>query len=362
MRDKKTFPHPARNGYVYKLDHRGDDMSKRWVIHYQEGGKRKAKYGHINKGKSFYERYAYALEVLQELYEEHREVTPVNEARERVEKWFEKQQIDWADKTYSCYRQVFTEYFNALKADKPTEEFTDRYLLNLRHKLHANTYNKRLQFLRRILKACGYDWVMAEQERLKKVASKPSRYLEDIHRRRIVELMREENPDLMFFCQLLYQSFLRPKEALRIRVGDILWSRKAIRVEADIGKTSTFNTAPIPDCFLPVLRNRFLNTPPNHYLFPSRHFDNHATKHLSYTTIYNRWCRCVKEKGGYGEGFDLYSWRHTAAINARLAGADLYEIQRLMRHSDISVTVNYFKSQGVHDIQTYYEAARPIDD
>lgn len=336
-------------------------MSVRWVIHYYEEGKRKARYGHINKGKSFFERYAYALEVLQELYEEHREKLPPNEAREKVSKFLEEQKIDWAPKTYTMYRQVFTEYFEGLKGDKPNQEYTDEYLFDLRKNLHANTYNKRLQFLRRMLRVCGYDWVMAEQKRLKKVASQPCRYLEDIHRRRMVEIMREKDPDLLLFCQMLYQCFLRPKEALRIRVGDILWSRKAIRVEAEVGKTTHFDTAPIPDCFMPTLMECFMSSPPDHYIFPSKHFDNRATKHLAYSTVYRRWCQHVKA-AGYGKGFDLYSWRHTAAINARMAGSDLYEIQRLMRHSDITVTVNYFKSQGFHDIQKYYENAKPIDD
>jgi integrase len=360
MSEKKTFPHPSNSGYVYRLTHRGDDMSARWVISYRENGGRKQKYGRMNTGKSYFERYAYALELLQELYEEHRELLPPNEYRKKAEAFLEKNKSDWAPKTFSIYRMVCKEYFDLLREKKPTTEFTDAYLVKLKQRLHANTYNKRLQILRRLLTVAGCAWVMADQERMKKVASTPSRYLETIHRRRIVEMLKEKDPQLLLICEMIYLCFLRPSEVLQIRVGDILWDRKVIRVDASVAKNNKFDTAPVPEFLLEKLAALYMSSPPNHFLFPSRHFDNRGTQHLAYNTIHGRWCKHIKQQG-YGKGFNLYSWRHTAAVNLKMAGTDIYVISRLMRHSSITVTVNYFQSHGVNDTGDYHDTATPID-
>lgn len=353
MSEKKLFLHPENKSIQYKLYHRGDDMSCRWNISYQHNGKRVQVRGGINRGKSFAERYELAEKLLKQLYEDHRDQLPTCKVREGVEKFMVRQATTWRPKTVMAYRQVVNEYFRHLNGAKPSQENTEAFTARMQKQLAPNTYNKRITFLRKLLKPVGYAWVLTDTPKLK-ASPQSLRYLQINHRAQLCAYMADKQPELLLFTQFIYYCFLRPKEIRFLKVSDILWDSMKIQVRTDVAKNGKAQFAVIPDEFAPIVRRQFLMRPPGEYLFTS---PRDKTMPLSYNTMSRRF-RKVLDKFGYGKEFALYSWKHTGTVNAYQSGVRIKELMSLLRHASLDYTDRYLSTLGLED-QTNFRKVMP---
>ena len=357
MRDKKIFAHPTRPKLVYRLTHRGDDMNCRWRISWKfDGGKRRERYGDINQGLTYAERYARAMRVLQELYEEHRTHLPPCEIRFQAASFIEKMSASWRPKTTMAHRQVFDEYFQLLNGKRPTAKVTKQYLDGMRQKYSGITFNKRLQLLGRILKAVGYGYVLAGAERVR-AHSEPYRIYQRNHRLQLKKCLERQDPELWLFCQFQFYCFIRPGELRQLRVGDILWDSMEIRIPGHVAKNRRMQNAVIPDAFASIVEEKYLMADPDSYLFPSPRNPRYP---IGANTMSERHRQLLKELR-YPTGFVLYSWKHTGAVMAIRAGVGVKELMLLMRHSSLQETDRYLARLGIKDIPNFRHRMPAID-
>lgn len=355
MSEKKLFAHPNNQSLKYQLYHRGDDMSCRWNITYQRDGKRIQVRAGINRGKSFAERYSLAMAVLKKLYEEHADDLPECTIRAGVEKYLERMSASWRPKTTMAYRQVFREYFRYLNGRKPSQRLTEEFTTKMQFTLAPGTFNKRVTFLRKLLKPVGYSWVL-EGTPVLKDSPQPLRYYQIHHRQQLGNYMATHAPELLLFSQFIYYSFLRPKEIRFLKVSDILWDSMRIQVRTDVAKNGKAQYATIPNAFAPIVRENFMHRSPGAFLFPSPKV---PTRPISYNTMSRRF-RKVLDHFGYGHDFALYSWKHTGVVNAYNSGVRIKELMTLLRHSSLDYTNRYLTELGLEDQSNFRKVMPPM--
>lgn len=159
------------------------------------------------------------------------------------------------------------------------------------------------------------------------------------------ELWSWMDADLLYFTKFSYFTFGRPKELLRLRVHDLRLDIGEVIIIGTKAKAKTQRTAVIPDSFInEVIEKGYDKIPKNWYVFgrglkpgPFSYGRNQVTKR------HTRILRALD----YDKQYTLYSWRHTGACSAYLAGVDIYSIMRQLGHSSLDMTQIYLKSMGM---------------
>jgi integrase len=357
MSEKKLFVHPNNKGLEYKLYHRGEDMTCRWNITYQKDGKRIQVRAGINRGKSYAERYALAMDVLKKLFAEHRNDLPPCKIRAGVEQYVVRMSATWRPKTVMAYKQVVREYFHHLNGRRPTTKNTEVFTAKMQKNLAPNTYTKRITFLRKLVNPEGDAWVLADTPKLK-ASPQSLRYFQINHRAQLVAYMEEKDPELLLFTQFIYYCFLRPKEIRFLKVSDILWDSMKIQVRTEVAKNGRAQYAIIPDEFEAIIKKKYLMRPPGEYLFTRK---RDKTLPISYNTMSRRF-RIILDYFGYGREFALYSWKHTGTVNAYKAGVRIKELMSLLRHASLDYTDRYLSSLGLEDQSNFRKVMPPMNE
>jgi integrase/recombinase XerD len=81
---------------------------------------------------------------------------------------------------------------------------------------------------------------------------------------------------------------------------------------------------------------------------------------LSQRDILRDFRRACSTLGISGVRCSLHTLRHSFAVNYLRAGGNLYYLQRIMGHSDISTTQRYLRSLGVDDLQAVHDRLSPL--
>ncbi|TDE15304.1 tyrosine-type recombinase/integrase [Dyadobacter psychrotolerans] len=192
-------------------------------------------------------------------------------------------------------------------------------------------------------------------KKLKEEVTSKNIAFSDVDRRKIEDHLREHEPELYLFTRIMYYAFIRPGELNHITLADVRLIERYILIRGTVSKNGKTETVQIiPPLFEALKQVNITDEKQFFYLFgkgliPSRY--------LSAKEVAFRRHQKVLEKIGLKEtGYTLYSWKHTGAVNAYRAGVGVKELQKLLRHSSVSVTDIYLKSLGLRtdpNIQNY---------
>lgn len=163
---------------------------------------------------------------------------------------------------------------------------------------------------------------------------------------RLAEMLREADEPLYHFVQFMYHCFLRRSEIIRVRVGDIDWVNKTIRVNSQDTKNRRQESVAIPSGFEPVLRGMRLERYPESYYIFSRYLLPGKTPLVKADHITARHKRFM-ELLEIPAGKTLYSWKHTGVVDYYNEVRDPYPIMQQLRHHSLSITMVYLKSLGL---------------
>lgn len=150
-------------------------------------------------------------------------------------------------------------------------------------------------------------------------------------------------PDLKFraFFALLYSSGLRVGEACSLRCSDIQMSRNRIRIPVSKSRSEQF--APLNEHALRLLIAYWRSLPKekrpygDQWLFPcSRKPQNHISPSHAQRAIL-----ATEEALGWSHRFTCHTFRHSYATFLYEDGADLIQIQKLLRHKSLNSTTIY---------------------
>lgn len=163
---------------------------------------------------------------------------------------------------------------------------------------------------------------------------------------KLAETLKDANEHLYHFVQFMYHCFLRRSEIIRVKVGDIDWINRTIRVNSEDTKNRRQESVAIPSGLEPILEEMNLkNLPSDLYIF------SHNLKPGRYMLVkadhITAWHKQILKSLGISEGKTLYSWKHTGVVDYYNAIRDPYPIMQQLRHHSLSITMVYLKSLGL---------------
>lgn len=150
-------------------------------------------------------------------------------------------------------------------------------------------------------------------------------------------------PDLKFraFFALLYSSGLRVREACSLRCSDIQMSRNRIRIPVSKSRSEQF--APLNEHALRLLISYWKSLPKDkrpygdQWLFPC----TRKTQNPMPPAYAERMILKIEKSLGWPHRFTCHTFRHAYATFLYEDGADIIQIQKLLRHKSLASTMIY---------------------
>lgn len=169
---------------------------------------------------------------------------------------------------------------------------------------------------------------------------KYKRITED-EREKIVSHLSSVAPDYLDFIYFIYDTGIRPKELLSVKVFDISLVKREITVRAEVSKTNRERFIPITDDMLSILLRRDITKLDKKlFLFSNNKFTPGPDPF--WPTAGARWWRKYVQKD-LGIDAKLYGLKHTGADAKLLAGIDTRTLKSLYGHSSEQMTERYLE-------------------
>lgn len=156
--------------------------------------------------------------------------------------------------------------------------------------------------------------------------------------------LAKENPGLRFFTRVIYFTYIRPIEILRLKVSDVNLDDMTITIHGDQSKNRKQMTVVIPLSFQQEVRE-FIGDADQGFYFVASGFKP-GRKHQHRNTVSMKFRKILNDLG-FGKEHTLYGFKHSGVVSAYQAGIDLYSISRQLRHHSLVITQVYLKSLGL---------------
>jgi integrase len=184
---------------------------------------------------------------------------------------------------------------------------------------------------------------------------------------RLWSYLAGESPSKVALCMMCYACFIRPKELVLLRCGDVDLEKHVIHIDSKVAKNDHESFRTIPDDLIPVLRRLDLSEP-EHYLFsrsPGRDFSPGPVKECS-REIARWWSDHVREACGFGLDLQFYSLKDTGITNMLGSGVPINLVQQQADHSSVAMTAIYVGKSSASDSRIrkvgIVEKSKPVGD
>ena len=286
------------------------------------------------------ERHAAAVTLVIKLEKEYVPPSPI---MEKMLDWVDLHQGRWKPKTYQTIRSRVQRYVDWSLGKGVSNELMKLFFAELASGRHGKTYNNYHLYFKRIFKDLGLDGMMDGIETVRAVST-PAKYFQSHQILKIKKHLLEHDPTLWLACEFIYFCFIRPSELRLLKVGDIHFDEWKICVRSTISKNKKEQYVTVPIAFRPSLECLKLRSP-REYIF----YKDDCTKPVAINYFIRKFRRVLTHLG-FGNEFQLYSWKHTGAVAVVRAGASLKEVQIQLRHHSLEEVDKYLRQLGVHDL------------
>lgn len=229
-----------------------------------------------------------------------------------------------------------------------------KFMDDIELRISGRTYNNYMRFYRTLWNwmidrgYCKDNPFMKLGRKAKKTTSKKRRVLSSQERRDLEILLVENNPEYLVMCLLCYYCFIRPKEIVELKVGDLRLKQQVVFIRGEIAKNDKDSIRTIPDAMMKYLLKLKLDTPSNYYLFgkhPNFDFTPGPEKMCS-RTIAKYWELHVRNVLKWKQDLQFYSLKDTGMTNMISDGVPLTFVQEQADHSSIAMTAVYVHKGG----------------
>lgn len=174
----------------------------------------------------------------------------------------------------------------------------------------------------------------------------------------VKEYLRVHDRRMYYAIHFLFHCFIRKTELTTVRVGDIDWINRTIRINSQAAKNRMQDSVAIPKDFLPVLLEMGLDLAPAHFYIFGKGMETCAARMTRPDDISDRYLICKKQMGYQaGDGRTFYAWKATGVIAYWAVIKDPFVIMRQARHADLQTTLIYLKSLGLRPNIQFIEAS-----
>jgi integrase len=372
---KKRFIIDSKNAVIKKkpvLRDKQGDIAKRWAVEYTifdlKTKQEKRILEWIPKRLSLEQRYVYGKKKIKEVLDKY-EDRPIPNSVDIIQEILIEivQNKNLREKSKSTYRTCVFQLCSFLKNSKITEinqidsDLVYNFVKALVPVYHTNTAKNTINHLKAIF---------TEAHRQKIVENNPFKGLtlpfihqdsdfntpfSDYEKKLIEEYLIENNIPLYLFTRFVFYAYIRPKELINIKVGDVDLKTKTIKVKGEISKTKKSESIPLlKPLYNLIVEHQLLSNPSGFYLFGKGLKPSLKKLPINFATTEH--AKVLKVLGLYREReTTLYAWKHTGNIHAYLNGMDIKTIQRINRHSNLATTEIYLRKLGLFLDKTVFD-------
>lgn len=335
---------------IFAIYDAGGDCSKNWFVYWQgPDGKRVRKYGTINQAKTKEGRGAAAAALVAEL-ERNYKAPPSNAAQiQELYKALNNKERTLRKKTFQSYKTKLNGLTIWLKGKQINAANLRRYFDHCANVQAPGTAHDTFFTIRRVLGYCGLDH-LAKGWKPPTPTPEPLRIFQKHETERLRDWMQTHDATLLLWCQFVYYCFLRPRSELRLlKVGDILFEERKIRVPGRVSKNKKTSYVTIPNAFYPQIEH-LKECPPARYIFEGK-----DCKPIGYNTLGVRFNKALEALGFEMGEYGVYSYKHTGAARYYLATKDIVGLQTQLRHHSLDQVQAYLRQLNVWDFKDIQE-------
>lgn len=246
--------------------------------------------------------------------------------------------------------------------------YTD-YLLTERE-LSGTSHNNQMGILKTLfnnMKADGREWISFNP--FTNIAALPRGIGNNIaysetERKLLRDFLYRYDKRVYFCTQFTFHCFIRKTELTTIKVGDIDWENKTIKINAKSAKNRIQDSVTIPEGLMDILKEMDLKSyPPGNFIFGKSletvaercpRPDDISDRHLKIK-------RMIIEQNNQttleiSDGKTYYSWKHSGVVAYWPVVKDIYFMMRQLRHHDLATTMVYLKSLGLMPNELFLNA------
>lgn len=264
-------------------------------------------------------------------------------------------------KDYKMCKKFLDNYFYDVlglsKSNSLKTNYFHEYVayMKLQKQYANNTINIRLRYIKAYL-----NWLY-EEEYLKENISKkiklvktPKDTIKPLNTNDVRKILKEIDTTNYsgfrnyVFILLCLDTGIRIQEAISLEVEDINIRNAVITVKADNAKTRETRFLPVSNKVIRLLKQ--LIQVSNKYNSPWIFLSERDGTQLTYNAISSAFNNLVK-KAKINKKCTLYMLRHTFATNAIKADMDIFTLQRIMGHTELSTTRKYIQLDTKHLIK-----------
>lgn len=269
------------------------------------------------------------------------------------------------EESITSYQRKISRFYDFISKDEPvtviTKDTVDDYVLWLRENTKANdiTINSYLRTIRAFLyycMECGY--IPSFKVHLIKAEKRIKETYTDQELERLLEKPDTDTCSFATYKTWVFENYLlatgnRISTALNVRISDINFEDGIIILQRT--KNRRQQIIPLSAALANVLREYLLirGGNPEDYLFCNDYGQPGSRR--TYEQLVQKYniSRNVNKTG-------CHLFRHTFAKNWVLANGDVFRLQKVLGHSDLTVTKEYVAMFG-QDLQMDFEKFNPLD-
>ncbi len=183
----------------------------------------------------------------------------------------------------------------------------------------------------------------------KKQTHKTRRTFNDDELKRLWYFLEQENCGYLLICLFCYCCFMRPKEIVLLKCGDIDIRRQILNVRGAIAKNDNDSQRTIPDTMMKYLLEIDLSHS-DWYLFSGKHDFLPGSAKIWSQRISDYWFKNVRPACGFSKDLQFYSLKDTGITNMLGQGVPASFVKQQADHSSLAMTSAYLgKSSKAND-------------
>jgi len=242
------------------------------------------------------------------------------------------------------YKSMLRFSYRCLLKQNTTQTITSKHIKNIVGKYTAgvsqNTIKRHLSVLVNEARSIGMTSDPMLHIKTKKTNAKLHKPYQNITK--ILQEIKEHNPNLYLCCLMTYGCLLRPHREIR----ELTWSDfsddlKYIHLSGNRNKSGRNRIVPVPT----YVRELLERGEPHHNIFSGK------PQPLNQDYFKTLWSRFKKQSNLLEQGQTLYSFRHSGAIEIFKRTGSITKLQKAMGHSSINVSLTYLRGLEISELE-----------
>ncbi len=262
------------------------------------------------------------------------------EAAQRYMEWYRAKTgaRESTVKTHEYRVNILVEYFGKYQLHSITYFTVEHYKKKrLEDGVSKETVNKELTILKSIYnraKELGlFSGEIPKIEKFKNTYREEVRYLTKEEAQRLIDACPDWFKPVVIFA---LNTGLRAGEIFSLKWENVDFENRQIYIEPTYTKTKKVYKIPLNDTAYNLLLELYKNRKPHGYVFTNSRGEPYSVDHKGYRKVFKTACK----KAGL-KNLRFHDLRHTFASWVAMKSKDIYAVQKLLHHSDLSMTRRY---------------------